>query len=173
MNRSKLSWGVICLILAGIIAVLSFTLPLDSMIFYAGEQNLRWVPAVVLAIVGIVLLAIVLTLTHPGGFKRTPPVKLRSRSQGRPTPIWSISERGAYWVRTATSVRPELTAFERAKSMIRYFPPNGTPGFARSCDRIESRSPSPPARTRVRIAFDTGRFSHARPHRQRRGRWSG
>jgi hypothetical protein len=56
VNRSRLIWGVICLILAGIIAVLSFTLPLDSPFFYAGEANLRWIPAVVLGIVGIVLL---------------------------------------------------------------------------------------------------------------------
>ncbi len=33
------------------------------MIFYAGEENLRWVPAVVLAIVGIILLA---TMNQPG-----------------------------------------------------------------------------------------------------------
>lgn len=57
MNRSRLIWGIICLILAAVIGVLSFTLPPDSMIFYAGEENLRWVPAVVLGILGIVLLA--------------------------------------------------------------------------------------------------------------------
>lgn len=57
MNKSRLIWGVVCLVLAGIIAVLSFALPLDSPFFYAGEANLRWVPAVVLGIIGIVLLA--------------------------------------------------------------------------------------------------------------------
>ena len=35
------------------------------------------------------------------GCSRVTPPRLRSRSQGRPTPMWSISERGAYWVRTA------------------------------------------------------------------------
>jgi hypothetical protein len=57
LNKSRLIGGVICLVLAGAIGVLSIVLPPDSMMFYAGEQNLRWVPAVVLAIVGIVLLA--------------------------------------------------------------------------------------------------------------------
>src|SRR5438309_1871982 len=64
--------------------------------------------------------------------------------------MWSISERGAYWVRTAMSLSPEFTALLSAKSMIRYLPPNGTPGLARTWDRIESRSPSPPARMSVR-----------------------
>ncbi len=75
----------------------------------------------------------------------TPPV-LRSRSQGRPSPMWSFSERGLYCVRTTTSSIPELTQFDSVKSMIRYLPPNGTAGFARTEDRIERRSPSPPAR---------------------------
>jgi len=57
VNKSRLIWGIICLILAAVIGVLSFTLPLDSPFFYAGEENLRWVPAVVLAILGVVLLA--------------------------------------------------------------------------------------------------------------------
>jgi hypothetical protein len=57
MNKSKLIWGIVCLLLAAVLGVLSIVLPEDSMIFYAGEENLRWVPAVVLAIVGIILLA--------------------------------------------------------------------------------------------------------------------
>jgi hypothetical protein len=63
MNKSKLIWGIVCLLLAAVLGVLSFVLPEDSMIFYAGEENLRWVPAVVLAIVGIILLA---TMNQPG-----------------------------------------------------------------------------------------------------------
>ena len=57
MNKSKLIWGIVCLVLAAVLGVLSIVLPEDSMYFYAGEENLRWVPAVVLAIVGIILLA--------------------------------------------------------------------------------------------------------------------
>ena len=75
------------------------------------------------------------------------PPLLRSRSQGCPIPMWSLSERGLYWVSTTTSSMPELTQFDSVKSMIRYLPPNGTAGFARTEDRIDSRSPSPPART--------------------------
>jgi len=57
MNKSRFIWGIVCLILAAMIGVLSFALPLDSPFFYAGEYNFRWVPAVVLGIFGIVLLA--------------------------------------------------------------------------------------------------------------------
>src|SRR2546426_367515 len=39
----------------------------------------------------------------------------------------------------------EFTQLLSVKSMIRYFPPNGTAGFALSRERTESRSPSPPA----------------------------
>src|SRR5437667_3151309 len=76
--------------------------------------------------------------------------------------MWFISERGAYWVRTATSSSPELTALLSAKSMIRYLPPNGTPGLARTWDRIERRSPSPPARMSV-STDGTRRFYGAAP----------
>ena len=74
-----------------------------------------------------------------------PPV-LRSRSQGRPSPMWSLSDRGLYWVSTTTSSTPEFTQLDSVKSMIRYLPPNGTAGFARTDDRMDRRSPSPPAR---------------------------
>ena len=81
---------------------------------------------------------------------RMPPT-LRSRSQGRPAPMWSFSESGAYCVRTRTLVRPELTQLESVKSMMRYLPPNGTAGLARTPDRSERRSPSPPARTTASV----------------------
>src|SRR5688572_613913 len=37
--------------------------------------------------------------------------------------------------------------------MIRYLPPKGTAGLARSCDRMERRSPSPPARMMAIVRF--------------------
>src|SRR4029450_10919518 len=86
----------------------------------------------------------------------TPPV-LRSRSHGRPRPMWSLSERGLYWVRTRTSSMSELTQFDSVKSMIRYLPPKGTAGLARTEDRIDSRSPSPPARMRAIVRFIVAR----------------
>jgi hypothetical protein len=49
--------GVICLALAAALGVLSFVVPVDSPILGAGEQNLRWVPAVILGIAGIVQVA--------------------------------------------------------------------------------------------------------------------
>src|SRR6478752_9855631 len=67
--------------------------------------------------------------------------------------MWSLSDRGLYWVRTTTSSMSELTQLDRVKSMIRYLPPNGTAGFARSWDRIERRSPSPPARMTAIVRF--------------------
>src|SRR3990172_1270998 len=80
------------------------------------------------------------------GRSLTPPL-VRSRSHGRPRPMWSLSERGLYCVRTTTSLISELTQLDSVKSMIRYLPPNGTAGLARTDERIDSRSPSPPALT--------------------------
>ena len=57
MNKPRLILGIVSLVLALIILILSFALPLDSPYFYAGEANFRWVGAVVLAILGIYLLA--------------------------------------------------------------------------------------------------------------------
>jgi hypothetical protein len=57
MNKAQLIWGVICLIVAVTLAVLNLTLPPESFMFQIGERNMPWVPPVVLAGVGIVLLA--------------------------------------------------------------------------------------------------------------------
>ncbi len=82
----------------------------------------------------------------------TPPL-FRSRSHGRPSPMWSLSERGLYWVSTTTFETSEFTQFESVKSMIRYLPPNGTAGLARTPDRMDRRSPSPPARITAIVRF--------------------
>src|SRR5664280_1017084 len=79
-----------------------------------------------------------------------PPPCIRSRSHGRPVPMWSMSERGLYCVSTRTLSTSELTQLDRLKSMRRYLPPNGTAGFERIADRADSRSPAPPARTTAR-----------------------
>jgi hypothetical protein len=42
---------------------------------------------------------------------------------------------------------PELSAFDRAKSMIRDLPPKGTAGLARLSVSSSNRLPRPPART--------------------------
>jgi hypothetical protein len=65
MNKARLIWGIVCLILAIVIAILAFALPLDSIYFYAGEANFRWVPAVVLGITGVVLLITAFQVSNP------------------------------------------------------------------------------------------------------------
>ena len=57
MNTSKLVWGSLCLVLAGVLAVLNLTQPPESLMFQIGDQNMPWVPPLGLGIVGIVLLA--------------------------------------------------------------------------------------------------------------------
>ena len=57
MNKTRLTWGVICLVLAGVLAVLNLTLPPESLMFQIGDQNMPWVPPIVLGIIGVVLLA--------------------------------------------------------------------------------------------------------------------
>lgn len=57
MNKTRLIWGTICLALAALLAVLNLTLPPESLMFQIGDQNMPWVPPVVLGIVGIILLA--------------------------------------------------------------------------------------------------------------------
>ncbi len=57
MNKSRLVGGIICLVLAAALAVLTIVLPEDSMMFMIGEQNMPFVPVVILAVIGTVLLA--------------------------------------------------------------------------------------------------------------------
>ncbi len=57
MDKSKLIGGIICLAIAGLLAVLNLTLSADSLMFMVGDQNMPWVPPIALGIVGIVLLA--------------------------------------------------------------------------------------------------------------------
>src|SRR5687767_15225741 len=90
------------------------------------------------------------------GCRSLMPPRFRSRSQGRPSPMWSFRECGLYWVRTRTSSMSELTQFDSEKSMIRYFPPKGTAGLARTEERIDRRSPSPPARISAIVRFTRG-----------------
>ncbi|HZD58723.1 MAG TPA: hypothetical protein VE136_18470 [Anaerolineales bacterium] len=57
MDQSRLIWGIICLALAGLLTVLNLALSPDKLMFMVGDVNMPWIPPVVLAIVGIVLLA--------------------------------------------------------------------------------------------------------------------
>jgi hypothetical protein len=62
-----------------------------------------------------------------------------------------ISECDLYCGNTRTRRRPECKQFDKAKSTIRYRPPNGTAGLARSDVRGCSREPTPPAKTKVTV----------------------
>ena len=67
MNKSKLIWGIVCLVIAGGLAIANLQLPPEKLMFQVGDANMPWVPVVVLTIVGIVLLA-----TAGSGVKATP-----------------------------------------------------------------------------------------------------
>jgi len=57
MNKSKLIWGIICLVIAGGLTVANLALPPENLMFQVGDINMPWIPPVVLGIVGIILLA--------------------------------------------------------------------------------------------------------------------
>jgi hypothetical protein len=59
MNKSKLIWGIICLVIAGGLTVANLVVPPENLMFQIGEVNMPWVPPVVLGIIGIMLLATV------------------------------------------------------------------------------------------------------------------
>jgi hypothetical protein len=57
MNKSNIIWGIICLLIAGGLTAANLALPPEDIMFQVGDINMPWVPPVVLAIIGIVLLA--------------------------------------------------------------------------------------------------------------------
>ena len=59
MNKSKLVWGIICLVIAAGLIVANLTLPPENLMFQVGDVNMPWVPPIVLGILGIILLATV------------------------------------------------------------------------------------------------------------------
>ena len=56
MNKTLLTWGITCLSLAGLIAVLSFVLPPNYVTFVIGGRSFLWIPLVTLCVVGCILL---------------------------------------------------------------------------------------------------------------------
>ena len=57
MNRGRLIGGIVCLVLAGGLAIANLALPSEELMFTVGDANMPWVPPVVLGIVGTVLVA--------------------------------------------------------------------------------------------------------------------
>ena len=56
MNKGKLIGGGICLGIAVLLVILNFTLPPEKLIFTVGDQNMPFVPPIMLGIAGGVLL---------------------------------------------------------------------------------------------------------------------
>ena len=56
MNKSRLIWGIICLVLAALLGVLNFVLPPEKLMFTVGDENMPYLPPIILGILGIVLL---------------------------------------------------------------------------------------------------------------------
>jgi TRAP-type uncharacterized transport system fused permease subunit len=57
MNKSRLIWGIILLAIAGGLVVANLALPPEDLMFQIGDQNMPWVPPVVLGVIGVILLA--------------------------------------------------------------------------------------------------------------------
>jgi hypothetical protein len=57
MYKGRLIGGIICLAAAALLAVLYAVLPAGSAIFMIGDTNMPFVPAIVLAVVGLAWLA--------------------------------------------------------------------------------------------------------------------
>lgn len=56
-NKMQVFWGVVCVVIAAALVILNLTLPPENLMFQIGNRNLPWVPPVVFAVVGIILLA--------------------------------------------------------------------------------------------------------------------
>ena len=61
MNKSRLIWGVICLLIAGGLAIANLMLTPEDLMFQIGNQNMPWVPVAILGILGLTLLGSAVT----------------------------------------------------------------------------------------------------------------
>lgn len=57
MNTGRLIGGIICLAVAGLLAVLNYTLPPDKLMFQVGDANMPLIPPIILGILGVILVA--------------------------------------------------------------------------------------------------------------------
>jgi uncharacterized membrane protein len=64
MNKTRLVWGIVCLVIAGALTLANLRLPPEDLMFQIGDVNMPWVPPVVLAIIGIILLATATRVTE-------------------------------------------------------------------------------------------------------------
>ena len=63
------------------------------------------------------------------GCNKVTKLSRRSKSQGLPTPICSLSDSGKYCVKIPIWNIPEFVQFDKAKSIILNLPANGTAGL--------------------------------------------
>jgi hypothetical protein len=57
MNKSRLIWGIVCLVIAGGLAIANLRLPPENLMFDVGGENMPWVPVIILGIIGVTLVA--------------------------------------------------------------------------------------------------------------------
>ena len=57
MNKGQLVGGIICLALAALLGVAMFALPEGKVVFMIGDNNVPWVPVIVLAGIGVALIS--------------------------------------------------------------------------------------------------------------------
>jgi len=57
MIKSQLIGGIVCLVIAAFLAVVSFTLPPEKLMFMVGANNNIPLAPIILAIIGVLLLA--------------------------------------------------------------------------------------------------------------------
>lgn len=57
MNKSQIIGGIICLVLAVFLAIVSFALPPEKLMFMVGANNNVPLAPIILAIIGVLLLA--------------------------------------------------------------------------------------------------------------------
>ncbi len=56
MNKTRFIWGIVCLSIAVGLAVVNLALPPESLMFQVGNTNMPWVPVVIFAVIGAILL---------------------------------------------------------------------------------------------------------------------
>jgi hypothetical protein len=57
MDKGKLIGGIICLAVSALLGVAMFALPEGKVVFMIGDENVPWVPVIVLAGIGVALLS--------------------------------------------------------------------------------------------------------------------
>ena len=76
-----------------------------------------------------------------------------SRPHFVPAPTYVPNRTDSYCVKTPTTSIPELAQLLKGKSIILYFPPKCTAGFATFAVKASRRVPRPPAKIIATISF--------------------